>query len=44
VDASNKKIALSIKAYKENLDLEAIKQEQSQLETFKEEENEQTTD
>jgi len=44
VDASNKKIALSIKAYKENLDLEAIKQEQSQLETFKEEEKEQTTD
>ena len=44
VDVSNKKIALSIKAYKENLDLEAIKQEQSRLETFKEEENEQTTD
>jgi len=44
VDASNKKIALSIKAYKENLDLEAIKQEQSRLEAFKEEENEQTTD
>ena len=44
VDVSNKKIALSIKAYKENLDLEAIKQEQSRLEAFKEEENEQTTD
>jgi small subunit ribosomal protein S1 len=44
VDATNKKIALSIKAYKENLDLEAIKQEQSQLEAFKEEENERTTD
>ena len=43
VDVSNKKIALSIKAYKENLDLEAIKQEQSRLEAFKEEENEQTT-
>ena len=44
VDVNNKKIALSIKAYKENLDLEAIKQEQSRLEAFKEEENEQTTD
>ena len=44
VDTSNKKIALSIKAYEENLDLEAIKQEQNQLDTFKEEENEQTTD
>jgi small subunit ribosomal protein S1 len=44
VDASNKKIALSIKAFNENLDLEAIKQEQSQLEVFKEEENEQATD
>ena len=44
VDVSNKKIALSIKAYKENLDLEAIKQEQSRLEAFKEEENKQTTD
>ena len=43
VDVSNKKIALSIKAYKENLDLEAIKQEQSRLEAFKEEENQQTT-
>ena len=37
VDISNKKIALSIKAYEENLDLEAIKQEQNQLEPFKEE-------
>jgi small subunit ribosomal protein S1 len=37
VDTSNKKIALSIKAYEENLDLEAIEQEQSQLEPFKEE-------
>ncbi|MCL0044610.1 30S ribosomal protein S1 [Nitrospinaceae bacterium] len=44
VDVSNKKIALSIKAYKENLNLEAIKQEQNRLEAFKEEENEQTTD
>ena len=44
VDVSNKKIALSIKAYKENLDLEAIKQEENRLEAFKEEENEQTTD
>ena len=44
VDVSNKKIALSIKAYKENLDLEAIKQEENLLEAFKEEENEQTTD
>jgi len=37
VDTSNKKIALSIKAYEENLDLEAIEQEQNQLEPFKEE-------
>jgi small subunit ribosomal protein S1 len=44
VDASNKKIALSIKAFKENLDLEAIKQEQLQLEVHKEEESEQKTD
>ena len=41
VDTSNKKIALSIKAYEENLDLKAIEQEQNQLEPFKEEENEQ---
>ena len=40
VDTSNKKIALSMKAYKENLDLKAIEQEQNQLEPFKEEENE----
>jgi len=44
VDTSNKKIALSIKAYEENLDLKAIEQEQNQLEPFKEEENEQITD
>ena len=44
VDASNKKIALSIKAFKENLDLEAIKQEQRQLEVLKEGESGQTTD
>ena len=44
VDTSNKKIALSIKAYEENLDLEAIEQEQNQLEPFKEEENERATD
>jgi len=44
VDTNNKKIALSIKAYKENLDLETIEQEQNQLETFKEEGNEQITD
>jgi len=44
VDTSNKKIALSIKAFKEKLDLDAIEQEQSRLETFKEEENEPTTD
>ena len=40
VDTNNKKIALSIKAYEENLDLEAIKQEQAQLENFKEQESE----
>ena len=44
VDTNNKKIALSIKAFKEKLDLDAIEQEQSRLETFKEEENEPTTD
>ena len=44
VDASNKKIALSIKAFNENLDLEAIKQEQRQVEVLKEEESGQTTD
>ena len=41
VDTSNKKIALSIKAYEENLDIEAIEKEQNQLEAFKEEDNEQ---
>ena len=44
VDTSNKKIALSIKAYEENLDLKAIEQEQNQLEPVKEEGNEQITD
>ena len=44
VDTSNKKIALSIKAYEENLDLKAIEQEQNQLEPFKEEKNKQITD
>ena len=44
VDTNNKKIALSIKAFKEKLDLDAIEQEQNRLETFKEEENEPTTD
>ena len=44
VDTSNKKIALSIKAYEENLDLKAIEQEQNQLEPLKEEENERATD
>jgi len=39
VDTSNKKIALSIKAYEENLDLEAIEQEQNQLESLKEGDN-----
>ena len=41
VDTSSKKIALSIKAFEENLDLEAIEQEQAQLGNFKEEENEE---
>ena len=44
VDTSRKKIALSIKAFEDNLDLEAIEQEQAQLENFKEEENEELTD
>jgi len=39
VDTNNKKIALSIKAYEENLDLEAIKLEQNQLEALKEEDS-----
>jgi small subunit ribosomal protein S1 len=37
VDINNKKIALSIKAYKENLDLSAIEKEQVDMEVFKEE-------
>ena len=44
VDTSSKKIALSIKAFNENLDLEAIKKEQRQVEVLKEEESGQTTD
>ena len=44
VDTSSKKIALSIKAFNENLDLEAIKEEQRQLEVLKEDESGQTTD
>lgn len=38
VDTTQKKIALSIKAYEENLDLSAIEKEQAALENFKEEE------
>ncbi|SVD43479.1 uncharacterized protein METZ01_LOCUS396333, partial [marine metagenome] len=38
VDTNSKKIALSIKAFEENLDLAAIEQEQAELENFKEEE------
>ncbi|MBT4127476.1 MAG: 30S ribosomal protein S1 [Nitrospina sp.] len=44
VDTSSKKIALTIKAFNENLDLEAIKEEQRQVEVLKEEESGQTTD
>lgn len=44
VDTSSKKIALSIKAFNENLDLEAIKEEQRQVEVLKEDESGQTTD
>ena len=44
VDTSSKKIALSIKAFNENLDLEAIKEEQRQVEVLKEEDSVQTTD
>jgi small subunit ribosomal protein S1 len=44
VDTINKKIALSIKAFEENLDLIAIEQEQAQLENFKEEGNEGLVD
>ena len=36
VDTTNKKIALSIKAYNENLDISAIEKEQVDLENFKE--------
>jgi small subunit ribosomal protein S1 len=36
VDTENKKIALSIKAFDENLDLAAIEAEQAQIESFKE--------
>ena len=43
VDTSSKKIALSIKAFEENLDLTAIEEEQALLENFKEE-NEESTD
>ena len=38
VDTSNKKIALSIKAFLENLDISQIEKEQVDLEVFKEEE------
>ena len=44
VDTINKKIALSIKAVEENLDLIAIEQEQARLENFKEEGNEGLVD
>ena len=44
VDTSNKKIALSIKAYEENLDLKAIEHEQVRLENFKGEESEELAD
>jgi small subunit ribosomal protein S1 len=39
VDTSSKKIALSIKAHEQDLDLTAIEQEQAQLENFKEEDS-----
>ena len=39
VDTASKKIALSIKAFQENLDISAIEQEQAQIEGFKEDEN-----
>jgi ribosomal protein S1 len=38
VDTNDKKIALSIKAFEENLDLKAIEDEQAQLEHFHEKE------
>ena len=37
VDTNDKKIALSIKAYEENLDLSQIEKEQVDMEVFKEE-------
>lgn len=37
VDTSSKKIALSIKAFEENLDIEAIEKEQAAFDNFKEE-------
>jgi small subunit ribosomal protein S1 len=39
VDTSDKKIALSIKAFEENLDLKAIEDEQAQLEHLNEKED-----
>ena len=44
VDTNRKKIALSIKAFEENLDLKAIEQEQARMEHFKEEGNEELVD
>ncbi|MGY8766591.1 MAG: S1 RNA-binding domain-containing protein, partial [Nitrospinaceae bacterium] len=38
VDTNSKKIALSIKAFEENLDLKAIELEQAEVENFKENE------
>ena len=42
VDINNKKIGLSIKAFEENLDVDAIKAEQTQLETEKASQEEET--
>ena len=39
VDTNNKKIALSIKAHKENLDVSEIEKEQIEMDSFKEEES-----
>jgi len=39
VDTSSKKIALSIKAYEENLGVEEIEKEQAAFDNFKEEES-----
>ena len=39
VDTNSKKIALSIKAFEENLDLKAIEEEQTRMENLKEEES-----